>query len=49
MAVITAEVEATEIVDTAEDVRVWCTEIGTAAAVVGGFCECCGARGHDWL
>lgn len=50
MAVITAEVEAAEIADHADDdVRVWCTGSGVAAAVVGGFCACCGAHDHDWL
>lgn len=32
-----------------EAVRVWCTDGDVAARVVGGFCECCGARDHDWL
>ncbi|MHB1065214.1 MAG: hypothetical protein ACYC1Z_12130 [Georgenia sp.] len=44
MAVITTEVDTEGV----EGPRVWCTETRMSTRLIGGFCECCGARDHDW-
>ncbi|MFD1505781.1 hypothetical protein FE374_00720 [Georgenia yuyongxinii] len=31
----------------ADCARAWCDDSAGPTLVVGGFCECCGARDHD--